>query len=45
MDLLTDFKKSRGIFKILVRISKNTDGNYRQNLIPPPKKYYFMCRW
>ena len=45
IDLPTDFEKSRGIFKILVRISKNTDGNYRQNLIPPPKKYYFMCRW
>jgi hypothetical protein len=26
MDLPTDFKKSGGIFKILVRISKNTDG-------------------
>jgi hypothetical protein len=26
--LPTNFEKSGGIFKILVRISKNTDGNY-----------------
>jgi len=23
----------------------NTDGNYRRNLMPPPKKYYSMFRW
>jgi len=37
MDLLTDFKKSGGIFKILVRNSKK----YRRNLMPPPKKILF----
>jgi hypothetical protein len=22
----------------------NTDGKYRRNLMPPPKKYYFIAR-
>jgi len=37
MDLSTDIKKSREIFKILVRISKE----YRWNLMPLPKKILF----
>jgi hypothetical protein len=40
-DVPTDFEKSKGIFKILLRNSKNTDGNYRWNLMPPPKKILF----
>jgi hypothetical protein len=40
-DVLTDFEKSGEIFKILVRNSKNTDRNYRRNLMPPPKKILF----
>jgi molybdenum cofactor biosynthesis enzyme len=39
--MLMDFEKSRGIFKILVRNSKNTNRNYRRNLMPPPKKILF----
>jgi hypothetical protein len=36
-----DFEKSRGIFKNLVRNSKNIDGNYRRKWMPPPKKILF----
>jgi hypothetical protein len=43
-DVPTNFEKSEGIFQILVQNSKNTDGNYRQNSMPPPKKYYSMFR-
>jgi len=43
-DVPTNFVKSEGIFQILVQNSKNTDGNYRQNSMPPPKKYYSMFR-
>jgi len=40
-DVPMNFKKSGGIFKILVRNSKNTNENYQQNLMPPPKKILF----
>jgi hypothetical protein len=40
-DVPTDFEKSGGIFKILVRNSKNTNRNYQRNLMPPPKKILF----
>jgi hypothetical protein len=40
-DSPTNFEKSGGIFKILVRNSKNTDGHYQQNLMSPSKKILF----
>jgi len=39
--LQTDIKKSGGIFKILVRISKQYRRKYQRDLMPPPKKILF----
>ena len=39
-DMPTDFENSGGIFKILVRNSKNTDENYCHR----PRKYYSKIR-